>query len=151
MLSNKESYKCHPNKESYECYYDVYNTAPQTISPGEILIYDVIRHYKNIILNNKHSFKILISGIYILDLRIHLDLNGVIGIYINNNLYESVYKKSGNIYIYEMLQVKKDDIINIRNCSNRVISTSEENLSLNIWKLNANDVNALTKISDKLD
>ena len=98
MLSNKESYKCHPNKESYECYYDVYNTAPQTISPGEILIYDVIRHYKNIILNNKHSFKILISGIYILDLRIHLDLNGVIGIYINNNLYESVYKKSGNIY-----------------------------------------------------
>ena len=101
MLSKKES-KEGSKGASYECYYDVYNTAPQTIYSGELLIYDVIRHCKNIILNNKHSFQILISGIYVLDLNIHLVLNGVIGIYINNNLYESVYKKTGNVYIYEI-------------------------------------------------
>jgi hypothetical protein len=91
------------------------------------------------------DIKILLPGIYLINIIAHLQEEGTIGISINNKLLEETIKKSNksnNIFVHEIVKIKESDILNIINVSEKELiikpigeKHSNQSIDLTIYKI----------------
>ena len=96
-------------------------------------------------LNNSPNIKFLKSGIFVINLVMHLSENAQIAFFINGNLIEnsitSINVGTNNICIHEIIIFNESDVLSIRNYNLESIETCYKintickNLDLTIWKI----------------
>jgi hypothetical protein len=92
------------------------------------------------------DIKILLPGVYLINIIAHLQEEGSLGITINDNLLEETIKKTNkitnNIFVHEIVKIKENDKLSVKNINEKELiikpigdKYSNQSIDLTIYKI----------------
>jgi len=134
---------------------EIYNDSIQIIGSNDYISFEKYDIVNNISIIDNMYVKILSDGIYVINISIYLLEEGIINLFINDKLYNehfSSYSEVSALFIHKMLILKANDMISIKNCSNKIIITKDSELCPNsknfdmvIWKITSGKLDTISE------